>query len=481
MSARKAGRSARKPHGAPGGRPSAKSWQARLTADADEATAALLASIDVDRGLWKYDIAGSLAHAQMLSEEGIISRAEFADIRTALTEIAEKIEAGKLKMPVELEDIHMVVEKALIDAIGATGGKLHTGRSRNDQVALDLRLWARDRIDDLIRAVVVLQRALVALAGDNAELVMPAYTHLQRAQPVLAGHVLLAYVEMLQRDTDRLADARKRVNVCPLGSGAVAGTSLPLNRARTAELLGFPSFTRNSVDATADRDFLAELCFCCAMTCVHLSRWAEDWIIYATAEFGFIELADEFCTSSSMMPQKKNPDTLELIRAKAAGGIAQLTGMLTLLKGLPLAYGRDLQDDKRFATAAVDALGQVLPVAAGIAATTRFNAGRIAAGLDEGYLDATSLAEYLVGKGTPFRRAHQIVGGLVGQAVRDGRKLADLSLDELRAACGEAVGDDVYEHLSAANVVARYAPEGAAGPRQLRTQLDHWTRKLAGR
>ena len=455
-----------------------KPWHGRLSADADAATSRLLASLDVDTALWKYDIAGSIAHAQMLREQRIITRAEFAKIKSGLKNIARRIEAGRLKMPIELEDIHMVIEKALIDAIGPAGGKLHTGRSRNDQVALDLRLWARDAVDNLIDYIVAFQAALVALADRWGGIVMPAYTHLQRAQPILAGHALLAYVEMLQRDADRLADAKKRINVCPLGSGAVAGTSLPLDRKRTAELLGFPAVSRNSIDATADRDFLAELCFACAMIGVHLSRWAEDWIVYSTAEFGTIELHDAYCTSSSMMPQKKNADTLELIRGKSATAIAQLTGILTLLKGLPLAYNRDLQDDKRFAFAAVGAIQQALEVAAGVASTTNFNADRIAADIDKGFLDATSLAEYITGQGVPFRTAHQIVGRLVAQAEAEGRTLAELPLSTLQKACGR-IGPEVAQHLGAANVVKRYAPEGAAGPKQLRRQLAFWKRKLA--
>ena len=457
---------------------SKKSWQARLGADADAATADFLASLDVDRTLWRYDVVGSIAHAQMLSEVGLLSRGQFAKIKRGLLDIARQIEAGRLPMPVELEDIHMVIEKALIDRIGQAGGRLHTGRSRNDQVALDLRLWARDAVDNLTDGIEGLQRALVRLAETQGRIVMPSYTHLQRAQPILAGHLLLAYVEMLQRDADRLGAARERINVCPLGSGAVAGTSLPLKRARTAELLGFPRFTRNSIDATSDRDFLAELCFDCAMLAVHLSRWAEDWVVYSTTEFGLIELDDAYCTSSSMMPQKKNPDTLELIRGKAAMAIAQLTGMLTLLKALPLAYNRDLQDDKRFAFASVQAVRQAVVVAAGIVATTKFNEDRIAAGLGAGFLDATSLAEYLVGKGVAFRRAHQIVGRLVRQAEQAGASLSDLPLQTLRRHC-DKIGPDVRGHLGAANVVKRYAPNGAAGPRQLRKQLAFWKKKLS--
>ncbi len=473
---RRGGSRARAPRAATRGR-SSKSWQGRLAADADAVTAEFVASLDVDRALWRYDVVGSITHAQMLREVGLLTGAELAKIRRGLLALADEIERGRLPMPVELEDIHMVIEKALIDRIGEAGAKLHTGRSRNDQVALDLRLWARDAAEDLLDAIADVQRALVALAERQGRVVMSAYTHLQRAQPVLAGHAVLAYAEMLQRDAERLASCRRRINVCPLGCGAVAGTSLPLDRARTAELLGFDRIARNSIDATSDRDFLAELCFCCAMLGVHLSRWAEDWIIYASTEFGLVELHDAYCTSSSMMPQKKNPDTLELIRGKSAGAIAQLVGMLTLLKGLPLAYNRDLQDDKRFAFAAVRSVRQALTVAAGIVATTRLNEQRIAASLDAGFLDATSLAEYLVGKGVPFRRAHQAVGRLVARAVEVGKPLAEMPLEQLREASGR-IGDDVYKHLGAENVVKRYAPDGAGGARQLRKQLAFWRRKL---
>jgi len=457
---------------------SAKSWQGRLSADADETTSHFVASLDVDLALWRYDIAGSIAHAQMLSEVGILSRGELAEIRKGLLAIAADIEADSLEMPVELEDIHMVIEKTLIDRIGQAGAKLHTGRSRNDQVALDLRLWARDAVEQLTESVATLQKALVELAERQGRVVMPAYTHLQRAQPILAGHALLAYVEMLQRDADRLADARARINVCPLGSGAVAGTSLPLDRARTAELLGFAKISRNSIDATSDRDFLAELCFDCAMLAVHLSRWAEDWIVYSSTEFSFIELHDAYCTSSSMMPQKKNPDTLELIRGKSAAAVGNLTGMLTLLKALPLAYNRDLQDDKRFAIDTVETTLQALTVAAGIAGSAKLNEAAIAEGLDEGFLDATSLAEYLVGKGVAFRKAHQIVGALVAKAASQGKALSTLSPAELGRAC-EKIDTDVAGHLGAANVVKRYLPDGAGGAKQLRKQLAFWKRKLA--
>ena len=450
-----------------------KSWVGRLSAEADETTADLLASLDTDIALWRYDIAGSLAHAQMLREVGILTPGELAAIRKGLQSVAKALDGGRLDMPLELEDIHMVIEAALIRRIGKVGGKLHTGRSRNDQVALDLRMWARDAADDLTAGIVALQKAFVKLAAKAGRIIFPAYTHLQRAQPIVAGHAILAYVEMLQRDADRLADARKRINVCPLGSGAVAGTSLPLDRARVAELLGFPKFTRNSIDATSDRDFLVELCFCCSMLSVHLSRWAEDWIIYSSNEFDLIELHDAYCTSSSMMPQKKNADTLELIRAKAACGIGNLTGILTLLKALPLAYNRDLQDDKRFAFESVAAMQKVLAVAPGIVKTTKIKHPD----LSGGFLDATSLAEYLVGKKIPFRQAHGIVGKIVAQAERQGLTLAELPLEQLRKHC-KRIDRDVARYLGAKNVVKRYAPDGAGGAKQLRKQLEHWKRKL---
>ncbi|MFW5841250.1 MAG: argininosuccinate lyase [Planctomycetota bacterium] len=456
---------------------SAKSWQGRLKADADEITARFVASIDVDTALWRYDIAGSLAHAEMLGKVGILTDDELVTLKRALAAVAEKIEAGQLDMPIELEDIHMVIESALIDETGDVGRKLHTGRSRNDQIATDLRLWARDAVDNLAAGVRQLQANLVELARRQGHIVMPAYTHLQRAQPIVAGHAVLAYVEMLQRDLERLADARKRINVCPLGSGAVAGTSLPLNRSLTAAMLNFEAVGRNSIDATSDRDFLAELAFACSMLTVHLSRWAEDWIIYASTEFGFIVLNDAYCTSSSMMPQKKNPDTLELIRGKSATAIGQLVGLLTMLKGLPLAYNRDLQDDKRFAFACFDATYQALAVAAGVAGSTQFNEQRIARDLNEGFLDATALAEYLVNRGMAFRSAHHAVGLLVAQAEDENKSLSELSLQQFQAACS-AVEPDVYDHLGPENVVAHYLPEGAGGRDQLDRQIQFWDKLL---
>ncbi|MBN1845648.1 MAG: argininosuccinate lyase [Sedimentisphaerales bacterium] len=454
-----------------------KSWQSRLTQDQDERAVAFVESLSVDRRLYKYDIVGSIAHAQMLSEEGLIRREEFRQIKQGLTEISEQIEAGRFVFDTRCEDIHMAIEAALIEKIGPAGQKLHTGRSRNDQVSLDLRLWMRDCIATLIERIMVLQEALVQQAAKQGRIVMPGYTHLQRAQPVLAGHYLLAFAEMLQRDRQRFADACRRVDVCPLGSGALAGSSLPLNRQRVAEILGFASLTRNSIDGVSDRDFCAEFLFACALTGMHLSRLAEDWILLASQEFGFVAIDDAYCTGSSMMPQKRNPDMLELIRGKCGQLYGNLMALLTMLKGLPLAYNRDMQEDKKQVFDAADTIEACLEMAAAIVQHTVFDAERIAAGLDAGFLDATALAEYLVGKAIPFRQAHQIVGRLVRQAEAAGTTLAGLPLAELQKACDKVEGG-VYDALTAANVVRGYAIPGAAGEKQLEEQLAFWKDQL---
>ncbi|MCF7958750.1 MAG: argininosuccinate lyase, partial [Phycisphaerae bacterium] len=327
---------------------SSKSWQARMSHEQDEMAVDFVESISFDNRMYKYDIAGSMAHAQMLSEQKLITKKEFGEIKKGLTEIAEAIDAGRFKFDKKHEDIHMVIEAALIKKIGDAGKKLHTGRSRNDQVALDMRLWMRDRIQSIVELLKTLQRALVEQASTQGQVVMPGYTHMQRAQPVLSGNYLLNFAEQFQRDKLRFIDAFKRVNISPLGSGALAGSSLPLNRRRVAELLGFPDITRNSIDSISDRDFCVEFAFACAMTGTHLSRLAEDWIIYSSQEFGFIKISDAYSTGSSMMPQKRNPDMLELIRGKAGGLYGDLTALLVMMKGLPTGYNRDMQDDKRY-------------------------------------------------------------------------------------------------------------------------------------
>ena len=368
----------------------------------------------------------------------------------------------------------MAIEAALIKKIGQAGKKLHTGRSRNDQVTLDMRLWLRDRLEIMVELIKGVQKALLKLAGSKqGQIVMPGYTHLQRAQPVLAGGYLLAYVEMLQRDRERFNDCFKRVNVCPLGSGALAGSSLPLDRSRVAELLGFTSVTRNSMDSVSDRDYVVEYVFTAAMTGMHLSRLAEDWIIYASQEFSFIRIDDAYCTGSSMMPQKRNPDMLELIRGRCGSLYGNLTALLTMMKGLPMTYNRDMQEDKKQLFDAADTLEACLQMAEAIVSHTRFNAEKIGRDLKDGFLDATSLAEYLVIKGVPFRQAHQITGTLVSECEKQGKTLAEVPLHELQNLC-DKIDKDVYESLTANNVVAGYATDGAGGEKQLQQQLEFW-------
>ena len=454
-----------------------KSWQSRMSQTQDERAVDFVESISVDQRLYKYDIVGSIAHAQMLSEVGLITREEFRQIKQGLTEIAEAIEAGKFKFDKQYEDIHMVLEAALIKKIGDPGRKLHTGRSRNDQVTLDMRLWMRDCIATIIERIMVLQQVLVKQAAKQGKIVMPGYTHLQRAQPTFTGHYLLAFTEMLQRDRLRFDDALQRVNVCPLGSGALAGSSLPLNRAKVAEILGFSTLTRNSIDAVSDRDFCAEFLFCCALMGMHLSRLAEDWIIFASQEFGFISIDDAYCTGSSMMPQKRNPDILELVRGKTGQFYGNLTALLTMLKGQPLAYNRDMQEDKKQIFDAADTIEACLDMTAAIVKHTTFNKDRIESSLDAGFLDATALAEYLVRKGIAFRQAHQIVGQIVKEAEEAGKSLADLPLEEFQKSCSQ-IESDVYETLTAKNVVKVYATPGAAGETQLEEQLNFWKEQL---
>jgi argininosuccinate lyase len=456
---------------------SEKSWEKRLSGGPDELAVDFVESLSYDRRLYKYDIAGSIAHAEMLAEQKLITAEELAAIKKGLGEISEEIAAGTFVFDKRHEDIHMAVEDALVKKAGDAGRKLHTGRSRNDQVATDLRLWMRDEIELVQGRIARLQKALVALAARHTDDVMPAYTHLQRAQPVSIGAYCLSFVEQFARDYSRLGDCRERLNVSPLGSGAVAGSTLPLDRRKTCELLRFDDIARNSIDAVADRDFCAEFIFDCSLIAAHLSRLSEDWIIYASNEFDFIRIDDRYCTSSSMMPQKRNPDMLELIRGKTGSVYGSLVAILTILKGLPSTYNRDLQEDKIHVFKAADTVNAFLDMAAAIVANTAFNTRHIAAGLDAGFLDATALAEYLVRKGVPFRQAHGVVGTLVAACEKQNKKLADLQLEEFRQAC-DVIGEDVYESLTAGKVAAAYVTEGAAGPGQTKAAVAWWKDRL---
>jgi argininosuccinate lyase len=457
-----------------------KSWEKRLSSGPDELAIEFVESLSYDQRLYKYDIVGSLAHAEMLCEQKLITRDELKKIKDGLVEISNDIAAGTFVLDPVFEDIHMAIEAALIQKVGEAGKKLHTGRSRNDQVATDLRLWMRDEIELVQTRITMLQKAFVASAERYVQDVMPAYTHMQRAQPVSIASYLLSFAEMLDRDFIRLGNCRQLLNISPLGSGAVAGSTLPLDRRSTQKILAFTAVSGNSIDAVADRDFCAEFIFDCSLISAHLSRLAEDWIIYCSSEFGFIRIDDKYCTSSSMMPQKRNPDMLELIRGKTGTVYGSLMAMLTIMKAQPSTYNRDLQEDKIHVFKAADTVQACLEMARAIVEHTRFNTQRIAAGLDEGFLDATALAEYLVGKGIPFRQAHGIVGKLVAGAEKSGRNLGALELTEFHAVT-TAIDKDVYDYLGAGNVVRRYATEGSGSPEQASRQIAAWQAILAKR
>ncbi|MFQ6036027.1 MAG: argininosuccinate lyase [Sedimentisphaerales bacterium] len=457
-----------------------KSWEKRLASQPDELMVDFVESLSYDKRLYRYDIVGSIAHAQMLAKQKLLTRSEFKAIKAGLIEIGEEIAQGRFKFDKSYEDIHMAIEAALIAKIGKAGEKLHTSRSRNDQVATDIRLWMRDQIEILQAKITLLQKAFVKLAGKHTGNVMPGYTHLQRAQPIVIAAYLLSFVEQFERDFIRLKNCRSLVNISPLGCGAIAGSTLPLDRKSTAKQLGFSDISYNSIDSVSDRDFCAEFIFDCALMATHLSRLAEDWIIYSSSEFGFVRVDDSFCTSSSMMPQKRNPDCLELIRAKAGSVYGSLIAMLTLLKAQPSGYNRDLQEDKIHIFAASDTVEASLDMARAVVSHTKFNTKKIASGLDEGFLDATALSEYLVKKGVAFREAHGIVGTLVAHCEKQNKKLAELSLDELRKH-STFIEKDVYGNLGAENVVSRYVTEGAAGPQQAKRQIVYWNKQLAQR
>jgi len=458
----------------------AKSWESRLSGGPDKLTVAFVESLSIDKRLYRYDIAGSIEHAKMLSERKLISKAEFSKIKKGLVEIGRQIEEGKFRFDNRQEDIHMAIEAALIKTIGDAGRKLHTGRSRNDQVATDIRLWMKDEVDILQREIRELQSALLQQAGKYVDGLMPGYTHLQQAQPISIGGYLLSFVERFERDSVRLNNCVKLADVSPLGSGAIAGSTLGLERRETAKRLGFAGISRNSIDAVSDRDFCAEFIFDCAMIASHLSQLAEDLVVYSSNEFAFIRIADSFCTSSSMMPQKRNPDVLELIRGRTGRVYGALVGMLSVLKAQPTGYNRDLQEDKIHLFTAADTIRQSLPLAEQVVLNTEFELETIAEGMEAGFCDATSLAEYLVAKGMPFRPAHSAVGKLVSYCERKGCKLSELTLDELSRYC-PAAERDVYKALGAANVAGRYKTTGSAGPRDIKKQIRYWKKRLGDR
>jgi argininosuccinate lyase len=454
----------------------------RFASGPSEEVAHFTESISFDWRLWRQDIMGSKAHATMLQKIGVLSRGELAGILKGLDQIGDEIAKGKFRWRAELEDVHMNIEAELTRRVAAAA-KLHTGRSRNDQVALDMRLWLREELDRLQKDVDELQRALVGLGERNAAVIIPGYTHLQRAQPVYLAHHLLAYVEMLARDRERLAECRVRLNVCPLGSGAIAGSTLPLNRELVAKLLGFvdsrgrPRLTQNSMDAVSDRDFMVEFCGHAALMAVHLSRLAEDLILWASAEFNFIRIADAYTTGSSLMPQKKNPDVAELTRGKSARVIGNLMALLVLLKGLPMTYNRDLQEDKERLFDTVDTLGPTLRICAAMIENAKINGGACRAAASDPALLATDLADYLVRKGVPFRQAHHSVGALVALAERTRKQLDELTVAELLSV-EPKFGPDALRLFDVEAALARRKMVGAPSMNEVRKQLAKWKRVL---
>ena len=457
-----------------------KLWGGRFKGEADALFARFNASFSFDRRLIEADIEGSRAHAEALLAAGILSDGEARRIAWGLNEILRRVREDKAYLETaEAEDVHSFVEAELVAAIGDPGYKLHTGRSRNDQVATDLRLFLRGEIDATRELTRDLQRALIDLAEANPDCVIPGYTHLQRAQPILFAHYLLAYYEMLKRDNARLVDVRSRVNQLPLGSAALAGTGFPIDRAMVARRLGFDGVCENSVDAVSDRDFVIEFIGVAAITMMHLSRLAEDLIVYSTAEFGFIELSDAVSTGSSLMPQKKNPDSLELIRGKAGRVFGHQTAMLATMKGLPLAYNKDMQEDKEALFDTIDTLGGSLAVMATVLRNVRVNGARMREAATVGYLNATDLADYLVRMGLEFRKAHEIVGRVVMRAIEQGKALEEIPLEEYRE-FSAVFGDDLYTSLSLEASLGSKSALGGTSPERVsealkkaRGEIDH--------
>ena len=446
-------------------------------AGADERMEAYGESISFDRRLYRHDIQGSIAHAEMLASVGLLSEAEARLISDTLREIEKELDSDSLPIRFELEDIHMHVEQALIDRIGDTGRKLHTARSRNDQVSTDIRMWIRDALDDIDQKLKALQLAFLNRCDQDLDVILPAYTHLQRAQPVLAAHYWLAYVEKFARDRERIADCRKRVNCCSLGVAAVAGTTLPINRELTAQKLRFDEVTRNSLDTSSDRDFMMETAFVLSVVASHLSGWAEEWILWSTVEFNFIKLPETFCTGSSIMPQKVNPDALELTRGKSARVMGNLQTLMLLVKNLPMAYNRDLQEDKPPLFDSFDTIFAMLDIATPIVAGSELQRDSISSRLEEGYLDATTLMEWMIKKGMPQRRAHHLVGALVGEAMNRKVALKDLPLETFQSHAPE-MDATIYDCLGTENAVAAFVSHGSTAPTQVAAQIKDWKAKL---
>ncbi|ASN03577.1 argininosuccinate lyase [Virgibacillus necropolis] len=449
----------------------AKLWSGRFTKDTNKLVDEFTASISFDQKLANQDIEGSLAHVQMLGECGIITLDEAKTIQAGLQTILEKLEKGEVEFSVEHEDVHMNLEKLLIDEIGPVGGKLHTGRSRNDQVATDMHLYLRTKTKAIVELLEKVQSAIITQAKDNIKTILPGYTHLQRAQPVSFAHHLLAYFWMFERDKERLQDSLKRINILPLGAGALAGTTFPINRDRVAELLEFDDVYPNSMDAVSDRDFILEFLSIASILMVHLSRLSEEMVIWSSQEFQFIELDDSFCTGSSIMPQKKNPDVPELLRGKTGRVFGDLVGLLTVLKGLPLAYNKDLQEDKEGMFDTADTLEGSLTLLAPMLETMTVNDMKMRSAVTQDYSNATDIADYLATKGMPFRQAHEVIGKIVIYAIEKEKYLLDLDMDEYKS-FSALFEEDVFDYLEPEHVVGARKSKGGTAAEQIEQQLE---------
>jgi argininosuccinate lyase len=473
-----------KPHSpqpaAPDAATPAGTWSGRFAEPVDELVKRYTASVGFDRRLAEFDILGSLAHARMLAQAGVLSAQDLADIQRGMTQIRDDIRAGRFEWSLDLEDVHLNIERRLTELVGDAGKRLHTGRSRNDQVATDVRLWLRAAIDDIDALLRALQARLVDLADTHAATVMPGFTHLQVAQPVSFGHHLLAYYEMLKRDRSRLADCRKRVNRLPLGAAALAGTTYPIDRDMVARELGFDGLCENSLDAVSDRDFAIEFVAGAALVMTHLSRLSEELILWMSPRFGFVMLADRYCTGSSIMPQKKNPDVPELVRGKTGRVNGHLVALLTLMKGQPLAYNKDNQEDKEPLFDTVDTLVDTLRVFTGMLTGLTVNTEAMRRAAAEGFATATDLADYLVKLGLPFREAHEAVARAVRAAAAQGKDLAGLDLDALRQ-FSPLVGEDVFAVLSLDGSLAARDHVGGTAPAQVRAAVARARRELSTR
>jgi argininosuccinate lyase len=457
-----------------------KLWSGRFSGETDRLVEVFTSSLPFDVRLFDHDIEGSIAHCRMLDRQGIIPPADASRIIEMLGEIREEIRSGAFRFVQSDEDIHMAVERGLIERIGPAGGKVHTGRSRNDQVSTDMRLFLREEIGDILDLVSGLQKTFITLARREIDTILPGYTHLQKAQPVLLAHYLLAFREMLGRDAQRLGECLERVNVMPLGSAALAGTSLPLDRKYTAKLLGFRAVTANSMDAVSDRDFVAEFIFDAGLLMMHLSRFCEDLILWSSGEFGFVEIADAYTTGSSIMPQKKNPDVAELVRGKTGRVYGNLVRILTVLKGLPMTYNRDLQEDKEPLFDTVDTVKASLMVLIGMAGNLSFNRQRMAEEAAKGFSTATDVAEYLVTKGVPFREAHGIVGRLVAYCISREKGLADISLREFRKFY-TGFDEGVYAVIPVTKAVNARSTLGGTAKKEVLRQIQEAEKQAARR